>query len=1180
MCYFSNTSNSTVGKKGKSKKKKRRHKQDDFCMWWNKLFKRHNKKPKLRTEEKRQLQNLYDTPCSSVTFNNNCPCPINDWECRSIELEGDYECYCSSTGKTSLSTILVRNKTRRQACKEHKRKHQSWVFEKADTSSSEECCPCMSLCPHKGESSADESAEYLSLRMAHVKSDSEENVEYQEYHPCVIVKECKKNFPKPVCCHKAQKKDVYYDCPCKVKFISEKQNKPPKQKLIVREYPVIKQHHSRSPHRSWPVCKVPPPVKVPRLRKVSPVKPICKPFPQSARQCKRKYIPELCCERNKEYIFYCPCQCSPIKKIKKSKKQKKVYRCCCCCCCCNNKIQPGHQSESTENSKMMRLGPNENLEQTIVKNEDCICTDTQNNNMNNIDPNQTLANNGQSYGFSPLLQNNSQTQENYFCSYQPAVSKALDKGLYVSPLTGKTYTLHPKIMPLNEIQNQNDNLPKPFDLNEKIFNAPSLQSPIVDEEHKSLLNAVCEAILSSRVVKKDANKLTSFPSPRSEILPSPLWGNLKIPPLIKHRKPRIFSARNVYKNHEHYSLQQHSDELLTHNYESDLSRDMEIDRSENLSTSKFVPSTISKDSRYEKLSDSMTEIPQMHENNSSNPNNPPNSTLTSQVKHDPNAVVVSTDAYKLKNLFPEKKSTEVCKMINARSYITRIPIRVGKRKPFNQKRFPNLASEQKLLNSKSIPVGFNSLQKGYPADCNLKFKSYNNICEKNTDPKNATLMQKSHEVAQNLNKNNENNRVSLPFKFPQKWIPPPQFPEVSLTGLLSTVSDVKNAKINVEHFKKRKIYDVFFANDKPDFCEDFPNAPINFSPGISPRPCLINHLPTCPIVLQELPVADVTQATQTQGHDVSTSVEVTNTESEKELQCVNLTQENRPFRCESKATETRGNVFPKSRKPIHPKETGVNTALSCVRGISQYTDQPVGNVIGQNISFTREDQSEKEISCIRKEETPKKLVLPVSDIATSTDVTTKNSKSGPESTCLYVQHNQRNFRFLRNLDTPRNNPPERLVSVIKRISEESVSDLLSFTDLHSRGSLSETSSFLSFLQSTNQETAPTSSVLTEPSSPFTMKYSQTYSPSPVVNTTTSPLKIKYGTIRKDDRSETDHYSKRKVQKRESPFSMFCAPVLPKNVHSRPASDKDSISRPERKMVVVKPLKERERRWRY
>ncbi|KAF2892937.1 hypothetical protein ILUMI_13231 [Ignelater luminosus] len=1196
----SNASGTSESKKRKSKKKKAHRKQDDFFTWWNKLFKKQHKKPQLKTEEKKQLQNLYETPCSSVTFNNNCPCPVSDWECRSIKLEGDYECYCSSSGKTSLSTILVRNKTRRQACKQHKRKHQSWVFEKTDTSSSEEYCPCMNLCPHRGESSADESVEYLSLRMAHVKSDSEDNI---EYHPCVRIKECKKNIPKPVCCPcKAQKKDVYYGCPYKIKFICERQNKPPKQRCIVREYPVRRQHHhchefkrrdnSPSPCRSWPVCKVPPPVKVPRLCKPSPVIPICKPFPQFVRRCKRKYIPEPCCQRNKEYILYCPCQCPPRKRIKKCKKPKKVYHCCCCCCCCNNKIQPGHQSESTENSKMMRLGPSEDLEQTAIKNTDCTHTNIQNNNMNNVNPNQTLANNAQPYAF--CLQKN-QEQENCICGLQPVVSKALDKGLYTSPLTGKTYTLNPKIFFVNEIQNQN-NLPKPFDLNEKIFNAASLPSPLVDEEHKCLLNAVCEAILSSRVVKKDTNKFLSSPSPYSEILPNDLWGNLKITPLVRHRKPRIVRAHNVSKDREHYLTQQNSDELLTHNYESDETdntyelRDMEHNRCENLSTSQFVPFAISEKSKYNGLNYPTTEIPKskykIFENDSGNPNvNTTNFTLASQDKLAPNAATVSADARKCKNLsFPDRKSTEVSKSTNVRSRRTRIPIRVGNRKLLTPKRFSNAVSEQKLLNSMDIPVSFNSLQKEYPADfTNLKNKPYNNICDATHEIAPSTL--------QKLNKNNGNDHLNLTFNSPRNWITPPKFPGVSLTGLISSVSDIGDTKghssienkykINAEHFKKRKIYDIFFANNKPDFCEDFPNVPINFSPAIPPPSCLINHLPSCPLVLRELPVADVSQATQTQGHDVSTSAEISKTESEKELQCVNLTQENKPCGSEPKATATRSNACPKSQKPICPREAGVNTAISCVREILQYTDPAQANEISQNTLFTKENQSEKEICCTNfHQETPKKIFLPLHDIATLTETITKDSECGPESTCVYLQHNQQNFKFLKTPDPPRKNLSEKLVSVINRISEESVSDLLSETDLHSHASLSETSSFLSFLQATNKESAGNSSVLTEHSSPFSMKYSQTYTQNPIVNTTTSPFKIKYATRRKDDRPETEYYSRRKVQRKESPFSMFCVPVLSKNVHSRPGSDRDSISRPERKMIVAKTLKEREKRWRY
>ncbi|KAF5297076.1 hypothetical protein FQA39_LY02656 [Lamprigera yunnana] len=143
-----------------------KQKGDRCFSWWNKLLKRH-RGCSLKCTEKRQLQEMYDTP-STVTINRCYDFSPPHYDCKPSNIRQKYECYCNDNKHMEC----VHNK-RSLSEKRCKRKHQSWLCNKYDTTSSEE--ERIRVCVKPSPRSSGEEIEYLTLRMQCTGTDSEEN---------------------------------------------------------------------------------------------------------------------------------------------------------------------------------------------------------------------------------------------------------------------------------------------------------------------------------------------------------------------------------------------------------------------------------------------------------------------------------------------------------------------------------------------------------------------------------------------------------------------------------------------------------------------------------------------------------------------------------------------------------------------------------------------------------------------------------------------------------------------------------------------------------------------------------------------------------------------------------------------------------------------------------------------
>ncbi|KAF5280859.1 hypothetical protein FQR65_LT03008 [Abscondita terminalis] len=274
------------------KPKRRNPKHDDFFSWCGKLFKGRQKDCPLKIQEKEQLQEMYDTP--SVMSLNKCFQPsAPNWDCKSINLHR--ACYGRNGRPASVSTICIKNQTRREADKCNRRKHRSWVCEKCESSSSEEGCLHVCQCPKSFPSGAEESVEYLALRMECLNSDNDDNV-------CCFQKQFK-------CCPSQLKKRCSkHAFPCKLKVVCEKKNDPysrrPKEcKIISDPY--------RGQFSQW---------KCTCGRCCSCMKDTPARYPQFSRLSNKcKCAPDLRPSKKQEYIIRCPLV------------HNKKFRMCSCC---------------------------------------------------------------------------------------------------------------------------------------------------------------------------------------------------------------------------------------------------------------------------------------------------------------------------------------------------------------------------------------------------------------------------------------------------------------------------------------------------------------------------------------------------------------------------------------------------------------------------------------------------------------------------------------------------------------------------------------------------------------------------------------------------------------------------------------------------------------------------------
>lgn len=171
----------------KIKKCHKSSKRNHFFSWCNKVFNIKKKHKYLKCDEKRHLQELYNTPCSSICFDRQ-PCKTRDFGTCPSNRQMNYPCYCNNGRQTSMSTVVIRNKTRKELCKCYNCKAKSWVYEHSDSSSNEEPCKYVSKCSRKeSRSNTEENVEYLSLRMECLKSD------------CESGRRCPKLYYQPLC---------------------------------------------------------------------------------------------------------------------------------------------------------------------------------------------------------------------------------------------------------------------------------------------------------------------------------------------------------------------------------------------------------------------------------------------------------------------------------------------------------------------------------------------------------------------------------------------------------------------------------------------------------------------------------------------------------------------------------------------------------------------------------------------------------------------------------------------------------------------------------------------------------------------------------------------------------------------------------------------------------------------
>lgn len=295
-------------RRGKSPKKfPKKHKnpkQDDFFSWCNKLFKGRQKECPLKTEEKRHLQDMYDTP-SLVTISKCCQPSLPNWDCKSVNLQKN-KCYCNSGRQTSMSTIFIKNKTKRNCEKINRRRHQ-YLCERGESTSSEEHCPHVYHSPKAALSSTEESVEYLALRMECLNSDNETNCRRHQRRlkccqPQVCPTQIKNRFTKNA-------------CPYKFKAVcEEKVNTEPCRKHLMECNRIGDPYNGQ--FSQW-TCKC--------GRHCTCLKDTSPRFPQFSKYPRNKCIPRqdpIETRTTKEYIIHCP--------LVHCKKQKKY------CTCCNN----------------------------------------------------------------------------------------------------------------------------------------------------------------------------------------------------------------------------------------------------------------------------------------------------------------------------------------------------------------------------------------------------------------------------------------------------------------------------------------------------------------------------------------------------------------------------------------------------------------------------------------------------------------------------------------------------------------------------------------------------------------------------------------------------------------------------------------------------------------------------